>query len=97
MIYELSGKALTQIEQIIRYTDKQFGEEQTREYISGLYYSFDLLSDNPRMESSELRNSLAHHGGVLSRIIESGAIEIDNLVSHAESFIVDDDRAAENV
>ena len=49
------------------------------------------------VESSELRNSLAHHGGVLSRIIESGAIEIDNLVSHAESIIVDDDRAAENV
>ena len=39
MIYELSGKASRQIEAIIRYTDKHFGEQQTEEYISGLYYS----------------------------------------------------------
>ncbi len=49
MIYELSGKASRQIEAIIRYTDKHFGEQQTEEYINGLYYSFDLLTDNPRM------------------------------------------------
>ena len=49
MIYELSRKALRQIEEIIRYTDEHFGEDQTRQYVSGLYYSFDLLTDNPRM------------------------------------------------
>lgn len=49
MIYELSRKAQRQIEDIIRYTDENFGEDQTREYVSGLYYSFDILSDNPNM------------------------------------------------
>ena len=49
MIYELSRKAARQIEGIIRYTDQHFGLDQTEEYINGLYYSFDLLTDNPRM------------------------------------------------
>lgn len=49
MIYNLSRKALRQIEGIIRYTDKNFGEQQTAEYINGLYYSFGLLVDNPQM------------------------------------------------
>ena len=49
MIYELSRKASRQIEEIIRYTDKSFGLDQTDEYISGLYYSFDLLTDHSRM------------------------------------------------
>lgn len=49
MIYELSRKASRQIEEIIRYTDQNFGFDQTEEYINGLYYSFDLLTDNPRM------------------------------------------------
>ena len=49
MIFELSRKASRKIEEIIRYTDRHFGLEQTEEYLSGLYYSFDLLTDNPRM------------------------------------------------
>ncbi|MCP4285689.1 MAG: type II toxin-antitoxin system RelE/ParE family toxin [Gammaproteobacteria bacterium] len=49
MIYELSRKASRQIEEIIRYTDQNFGLDQTEEYVNGLYYSFDLLIDNPRM------------------------------------------------
>ena len=49
MIYELSQRAQQQIEEIIRYTDTNFGEDQTREYVSGLYYSFDILTDNPQM------------------------------------------------
>ena len=49
MIYELSRKALRQIEEIIRYTDENSGGPQTEEYISGLYHSFDILSDNPKM------------------------------------------------
>lgn len=49
MICVLSRKAQKQIEEIIRYTDENFGEDQTHEYISGLYYSFDILTDNPQM------------------------------------------------
>lgn len=49
MIYELSRKARRQIEEIIRYTDENFGEAQTKEYVEGLYYSFELLTDNPEM------------------------------------------------
>ena len=49
MIYELSRKALSRIEEIIRYTDENFGESQTREYIVDLYRSFEILSENPRM------------------------------------------------
>ena len=49
MIYDLSRKARSQIEEIIRYTDEYFGTEQTVEYVRGLYHSFDILSDNPRM------------------------------------------------
>jgi toxin ParE1/3/4 len=49
MNYDLSRKALRQIEEIIRYTDENFGEHQTSEYVDGLYHSFDILADNPRM------------------------------------------------
>lgn len=49
MIYELSRTARRKIEEIIRYTDEHFGPLQTEDYIGGLYYSFDLLTDNPRM------------------------------------------------
>ena len=49
MIYELSRRARRQIEDIIRYTDANFGDDQTAEYVTGLYHSFDILSDNPEM------------------------------------------------
>ena len=49
MIYELTRKATRQIEAIIRYTDEHFGEQQTVDYIDGLYLTFDILTDNPRM------------------------------------------------
>ena len=49
MIHDLSRKALRQIEEIIRYTDENFGERRTQEYVGGLYHSFDLLAENPRM------------------------------------------------
>lgn len=49
MNYDLSRKVLRRIEEIIRYTDENFGEHQSREYVDGLYHSFDLLADNPRM------------------------------------------------
>lgn len=49
MRYELSLQASEQIDEIIRYTDQYFGEKQTADYVGGLYLSFDLLSDNPKL------------------------------------------------
>lgn len=50
MIYELSQLAISQIEDIIHFMDKNFGTMQTEEYINGLYYSFELFADNPSTE-----------------------------------------------
>jgi len=49
MRYELSRQASTEIDNIIRYTDENFGPDQTADYVGGLYTSFDLLADNPQM------------------------------------------------
>ncbi len=49
MDYELSARAKAAIKHITRYTIEKFGEEQADEYIDGLYFSFSLLRDNPRM------------------------------------------------
>lgn len=49
MDYKLSRLARANIKEIIRYTDQNFGPSQTREYLDGLYYSFDLLVDNPKL------------------------------------------------
>ncbi len=49
MRVKLSREASASIDEIIVYTDTHFGARQTDEYIDGLYYSFELLSDNPRM------------------------------------------------
>jgi toxin ParE1/3/4 len=49
MIYVLSRRAKADIQAIIRYTDRHFGQAQTTEYVGGLFYSFDILTDNPRI------------------------------------------------
>ena len=49
MEYELSDLARSNIKEITRYTIENFGEAQADEYLDGLFYSFDLLTDNPRM------------------------------------------------
>lgn len=49
MRYDLSRQASAEIDAIIRYTDGNFGEAQTAEYVGGLYKSFELLADNPHM------------------------------------------------
>jgi len=49
MRYELSERARTDIKDIIRYTIEFFGKQQAEEYIDGLYYSFEILTDNPRL------------------------------------------------
>ena len=49
MRFQIMRAAERDIESIIEYTDENFGEAQTREYLAGLYHSFDLLTDNPKM------------------------------------------------
>ena len=49
MDYKLSRQARAAVKDIIRYTDKNFGKPQTERYLDGLYYSFDLLTDDPEM------------------------------------------------
>ena len=49
MIYRLTRQAQSDIKDIYRYTVEYFGEEQAREYLDGLEYSFDLLTDNPKI------------------------------------------------
>lgn len=56
MSYQLSEQARADIKEIIRYTIKHFGDQQADEYADGLFYSFDLLTDNPRMGRAVLRD-----------------------------------------
>ncbi len=49
MRYELSERARADIFDIAAYSLEHFGRRQAEEYLSGLYYSFDLLMDNPRL------------------------------------------------
>ncbi|WP_339854313.1 type II toxin-antitoxin system RelE/ParE family toxin [uncultured Nisaea sp.] len=47
--YRITGQARAEIKEIIRYTDRNFGSAQTQEYLDGLFYSFELLADNPEL------------------------------------------------
>lgn len=49
MIVALSRRALHQIEEIIRYTDTNFGTNVTESYIAGLYRTFDLIGAYPQI------------------------------------------------
>ena len=49
MTYRLTRQAKSDIKAIYRYTVEYFGEGQAQEYLGGLDYSFDLLTDNPNM------------------------------------------------
>lgn len=60
MHYELSEHARANIKQIIRYTIEHFGLKQAEEYTDGLYYSFDLLTDNPRLGKSVASDFSGH-------------------------------------
>lgn len=48
MKYELSERASKDVDNIIEYSLEQFGKKVTNDYFDGLYYSFELLTDNPR-------------------------------------------------
>jgi len=52
MRYELSERARADIKAIIIYTLENFGRGQADEYLDGLFKSFDLLTDNPRIGMS---------------------------------------------
>ncbi len=49
MRYELSRDASAVVDDIIRYTDENFGEAQTAEYVGELFNSFHLIADNPHI------------------------------------------------
>lgn len=49
MNYRLTRQAKSDIKAIYRYNVEYFGEGQAQEYLEGLEYSFDLLTDNPNM------------------------------------------------
>jgi toxin ParE1/3/4 len=49
MTYRLTRQAQSDIKAIYHYTVEYFGEGQAQEYLEGLDYSFDLLTDNPKI------------------------------------------------
>lgn len=49
MRYELSERARADIKAIIVYTLENFGRQQADEYTDGLFRSFELLTDNPKI------------------------------------------------
>lgn len=49
MSFELSQRARADIKNIAHYTLENFGLSQAEEYLDGLYRSFELLADNPKL------------------------------------------------
>jgi toxin ParE1/3/4 len=49
MTYRLTRQAKSDIKAIYHYTVEYFGQGQAQEYLDGLEYSFDLLTDNPNI------------------------------------------------
>lgn len=52
MGYRISRQASAVIDEIVRYTDRNFGDLQTADYLDGLFHSFSLIADNPRLGRS---------------------------------------------
>ena len=86
MQVKLSRDASAQIDEIILYTDTHFGERQTAEYVDGLYYSFELLSDNPRMgrEWAGGRRRYLYRSHVIYYRIESDHILITAIMNERQ-------------
>ena len=77
MDYKLSRRARADIKEIVRYTDLTFGQAQTDRYLDGLYYSFDLLTDNPEMGrewSAGKRRYVYRKHIVYYRIVDGGVL-----------------------
>ena len=49
MRVELLDEAQTDIEGIVAYTFENFGRAQVDDYVDGLFRTFDLLGENPRI------------------------------------------------
>jgi toxin ParE1/3/4 len=49
MIFEISKRAWSDLKNIAHYTLENFGLAQTEDYLDGLYRSFELLADNPKL------------------------------------------------
>ena len=52
MRVDISAQAADDIADIITFTIANFGERQAREYSDGIYNSFDILGDNPKIGKS---------------------------------------------
>ncbi len=78
MRFEIMRAAERDIEEIVEYTDLNFGEAQTQEYLAGLYYSFDLLTDNPKMGLSfdSARRRYIYKSHYVYYRIEEGILKI---------------------
>ena len=80
MIYTLSRAAVRCIEEIVRYTDTNFGTEQTQIYVAGLFNSFERLSKNPRIgrpyDSTRRRHIYENHQ-IYYRITKTGILIVD--------------------
>ncbi len=49
MNYRLTTSARNGLRDIYQYTVKNFGQTQAELYLGGLDYTFDLLTDNPKL------------------------------------------------
>lgn len=81
MDFKLSRKAAAVVDEVILYTDENFGPEQTADYVGGLINSFELLAQNPRMGKlicgSEARRYIYRSHYVLYRILSDHVLVTD--------------------
>lgn len=80
MEYKISRQERTNIIDIGQYTDRHFDAEQTQEYLSGLYYSFELLAENPKLgrEWSEGKRRYVYRTHIVFyRLTRSGPLITD--------------------
>jgi toxin ParE1/3/4 len=79
-VYQLTKKAESELAQIYEYSIENFGLAVAAEYLTGLYRTFEYLSDNPRMgrDCRRIRKRLRRHDhashSVYYRITKSGVL-----------------------
>jgi len=61
MEIRLTKRATADIKHIYKYTTKEFGDLQAELYLGGLDYTFDLLTDQPRMGKSISNSRFRYH------------------------------------
>lgn len=60
MICRLTRRAKADIKEIYRYTVRNFGTTQAELYLGGLDYTFDLLTDSPKLGKA-VRNGIRRY------------------------------------